>query len=65
MNIDSFTAYQKGQSETARAIIEYIQDLPDDSKGTLISKKGTKGALINWIFKTFNPDMSSKNVEEV
>lgn len=60
--MDNFTAYRKGVSDTAREIIEYIQTLPDDEKGTLISIDGTKGCLINWIFKKFNPDMSNELV---
>jgi len=58
--MENFTAYQKGKSETARKIIEYIQSLPDDNKGTLISQKGTKGSLINWIFKNFAPNMADE-----
>jgi len=55
---DMFSAYNRGKREAAREIILHLQQLRNDEKGTLVGKEGTKGFIINWIFKTFNPDMS-------
>jgi len=55
---DVLSAYNRGKREAAREIILHLQQLRDDEKGTLVGKEGTKGFIVNWIFKTFNPDMS-------